>query len=62
MLLLLLYSVLLAPILALLYLEVKNYSKVKQLKRLPGPPALPVLGNAHQMGKTPSGKKMKKVR
>nr|XP_036231701.1 uncharacterized protein LOC106622644 [Bactrocera oleae] len=54
MLLLLLYSVLLAPILALLYLEVKNYSKVKQLKRLPGPPALPVLGNAHQMGKTPS--------
>lgn len=54
MFLFLLSGILLAPLLALLFLEVKNYSKVKQLNRLPGPPALPVVGNAHQMGKTPS--------
>lgn len=53
----LLFTVLFAPILVLFYIEVKNYSKVRQLNKLPGPPALPIIGNAHQMGKTPSGKK-----
>ncbi|CAD7012862.1 unnamed protein product [Ceratitis capitata] len=50
----LLFTVLFAPILVLFYIEVKNYSKVRQLNKLPGPPALPIIGNAHQMGKTPS--------
>ncbi|XP_053964372.1 uncharacterized protein LOC128867288 [Anastrepha ludens] len=49
-----LLSFLFAPFLCILYLEVKNYSKRKQVNKLPGPAAVPVLGNAHQMGKTPS--------
>lgn len=49
-----LLSFLFAPFLCILYLEVKNYSKRKQVNKLPGPAAIPVLGNAHQMGKTPS--------
>uniref|UniRef100_A0A1I8PNV9 Cytochrome P450 n=1 Tax=Stomoxys calcitrans TaxID=35570 RepID=A0A1I8PNV9_STOCA len=44
----------LAPILFILHYEMK-YKKIrKQIKHTPGPPILPMLGNAHQVGKSPN--------
>ncbi|XP_030388342.1 cytochrome P450 4e2-like [Scaptodrosophila lebanonensis] len=51
---LLLYAVLALPIVLFAYFEFA-YSRHKRiLGKLNGPPALPLLGNAHQMGKDPS--------
>ena len=46
----------LACISFVLYLEIKAYQIKQKIKHTPGLQTLPLIGNAHQLGKTPSGK------
>lgn len=43
------------PLLAVAYLQLTTYRRRKILKKFNGPKGLPLIGNAHQMGKNPSG-------
>lgn len=48
-----LFLIILAPVLLLLYLELKNYRLNSIVNRFAGPPAIPIFGNTHHAGKTP---------
>ncbi|KAH8233715.1 hypothetical protein KR026_011572 [Drosophila bipectinata] len=51
---LVLLVILALPLLAVAYLQLITYRRRKILKNFNGPKGLPVIGNAHQMGKNPS--------
>ncbi|EDW31621.1 GL11221 [Drosophila persimilis] len=48
-----LYLVLALPLLWLAYLELKSLRRRRVLNKFKGPKVLPVVGNAHQLGRTP---------
>ncbi|XP_065368487.1 cytochrome P450 4e2-like [Calliphora vicina] len=50
----LIFIILIACLLPLIYLELRTYKLKQMIKHTPGPKTLPLVGNAHQMGKTPS--------
>ncbi|XP_067627240.1 cytochrome P450 4e2-like [Eurosta solidaginis] len=49
----LLWFILSAPFIFLLYIEIKNFRALKLVNKFPGPPSLPIIGNAHLMETTP---------
>ncbi|EDW00809.1 cytochrome P450 4e5, mitochondrial [Drosophila grimshawi] len=49
-----LYAILALPLLVWMYFEVKFAHKKRMLNKLRGPSTLPLLGNAHQIGKNPT--------
>ncbi|KAH8404056.1 hypothetical protein KR215_008729 [Drosophila sulfurigaster] len=49
-----LYAILALPVLLFLYFELRVANKKRVLNKIRGPPTLPVIGNAHQVGKNPT--------
>ncbi|EDV59522.1 cytochrome P450 4e2 [Drosophila erecta] len=49
-----LYILLALPLLVVAYLELSTYRRKKVLNKFNGPSGLPLVGNAHQMGKNPA--------
>lgn len=52
----LIFIILIACILPLIYFELKTHKINEIIKHTSGPKSVPLIGNAHQVGKTPSGK------
>jgi len=50
-----LYFILALPVLVVAYLELSTFRRKKVLIKFKGPSGLPLVGNAHQMGKNPTG-------
>lgn len=54
-----LFIVIIIVLLPVLYLELKIRKTKQLIRHTAGPKTLPLVGNAHQVGKTPSGKMLK---
>lgn len=58
---LILALILALPVLAFAYFELSAARRKRLLNKLKGPPTVPILGNAHNVGKNPTGNAKKTI-